>query len=778
MTEQTVHLNLTVLLPGIQNDQDGCVGRLESAIQNHKGVLRAHINRDQQPAVLCLHYDPNLVTIESVMRMARQAGARIVNRFHHQVIEVEGMDCADCAVVVQHGISRMDGVLSASLSYPLKTLQIEYDAQKISRAAIEKRIHAFGYSTPPSPLIGWYSENREVLFSLLAGLLLLAGWLGETFFGLPRAAAITMYVLAYIIGGWEIAQHAWGSLKARQFDTDLLMVVAALGAAALGNLSEGALLIFLFSLGHALEERALEKARSAIRGLQDLAPAVALVRQDGVEREAPVEELRVGEIVIVRPGVRIPADGQVTSGVSMVNQAPVTGESIPVEKQPDSQVFAGTVNGEGSLEVRVTRAASDSTLARVMKMVEEAQAHKSPTQQTVEHFTAVFVPAVLALTVLVIAIPPLFGVPFQDSFLRGMTLLVAASPCALALGAPSAILSGVAQAARNGVLVKGGVHLENLGRVNAIAFDKTGTITHGQPEVTDIIPTNGATADELLTLAARVENRSAHPLAAAITRRAQSIPLPANGVTDVEAVTGKGIRAQVDGQPVWVGSQKLMEEANIPISDADRLAIRALQEQGKTIILVGAASGLVGALGLADTVRPTSTQAIAQIKRLGVQSVALLTGDHPAVAKIIADQSGITQIFADLLPEDKLKIVREMISQYGQVAMVGDGVNDAPALAHATVGIAMGGAGTDIALETADVALMGGDLSRLPFAIGIGRATRRIIIQNLWISLGVIALLAGASVIGLAGIGIAIIIHEGSTLLVVLNSLRLLVYQE
>ena len=638
-----------------------------------------------------------------------------------------------------------------------------------------------GYSIPTEGLRSWYQENRELLFSLVSGVLLLMGWLGATFSSLSVLVTTGLYVAAYIFGGWDISQHAWHALKEKHFDTDLLMVMAALGAAALGEFADGALLLFLFSLGHALEERVLDRARAAIRALADLAPNTALVKREGKEIELPVEQLQMGDVVIVRPGVRVPVDGEVLTGRSAINQAPVTGESVPVDKAPGDKVFAGTVNGEGALELKVTKLAKDSTLARVVKMVEEAQTQKSPTQQTVEKFERVFVPGVLTVTALIIIVPPLFGVPFQISFLRAMTLLVAASPCALALGTPASILAGVAQAARNGVLIKGGVHLENLGRLKAIAFDKTGTITHGQPEVTDIVklPISNeqiSNGDALLALAAAVESRSAHPLAQAVVRAAQARALALPAAENVESFTGRGLRSTVNGQVVLIGNLKLMEESSVTVTAEARQQIESLQTSGKTIMALAMSGQVVGVLGLADTLRPDAAPTMAGLKRIGVRETVMLTGDNTRVAAAIAKEVGLTDFRADLMPEDKVKTIRNLIEKYGETAMVGDGVNDAPALANATVGIAMGGAGTDVALETADVALMGDDLSKLPFAVGLGRATRTIIQQNLLISLGVIAILIVASLIGWAGIGIAIIFHEGSTIVVVLNALRLLGY--
>ncbi len=779
MTEKTIELEIPLLLPGIENDDDDCLARLETALQNQKGLQRAHLERDKRPVALCLHYDPNTILLADVKRLAERAGASIVNRYHHELITIEGMDCSDCVKVIEHGVGRMEGMLAVSVNYASQKMRVEYDAHQINQSAIEKRVRGLGYTIPATGLRSWYQENRELLFSLISGLLLLVGWGGETFFGLSPFVATGIYVVAYAFGGWDISQHAWHALRERHFDTDLLMVMAALGAAALGEFAEGALLLFLFSFGHALEERALDRARAAIRALADLTPKTALVKRDGKETEMPVEQLQLEDVVIVRPGARVPVDGVVLAGQSGVDQAPVTGESVPVDKTPGDKVFAGSVNGEGALEVRVTKLAKDSTLSRVMKMVEEAQTQKSPTQQTVEKFEGVFVPAVLIVTALVIIAPPLFGVPFKDSFLRAMTLLVAASPCALALGTPASILAGVAQAARNGVLVKGGVHLENLGRLKAIAFDKTGTITHGQPEVTDVISTNSEAMndEQLLALAAAVESRSGHPLAQAVVRAAQAKGLALPTVGDVESATGRGLLSTLNGRAVYIGNLKLMAEANVSISDEARWEIESLQSSGKTIILVAVDKQLVGVLGLADTLRPDAAPTMKALKLIGVQETVMLTGDNAQVAAAIAGQVGLTDFRADLMPEDKVTAIRELNDRYGQTAMVGDGVNDAPALANATVGIAMGGAGTDVALETADVALMGDDLSKLPFAVGLGRATRAIIQQNLAIALGVIALLIIVSLTGWAGIGVAILFHEGSTIVVVLNALRLLGYQ-
>jgi len=785
--EQTIDIDIPLLLPGVENEKDECLARLEAAFQGKKGIIRAHVERDKSPIDLCLHYDPNLLTLSDVKRLAELAGAQIVNRYHHEAIPIENMDCSDCSLVIEHSVGRMDGVLSVNVNYPTEKMWIEYDNHKVNRAAIEKRVRSLGYQIPLNEFQARLQENRELLFSLLSGLFLLIGWLGGTFFSFPTYLSIGLFTVAYILGGWDVSRHAWHALRERRLDTDGLMVVAAIGAAFLGEFAEGALLLFLFSLGHALEERALDRARTAVRALADLAPKTALVKRDGKEQELPVESLQLDDVVIVRPGVRIPVDGIILDGNSGIDQSSVTGESLPVDKTVGDQVFASTVNGEGALEVKVTRLAKDSTLARVMKMVEEAQAQKSPTQQTVEKFERIFVPAVLILTALVIVIPPLFGFPFRESFLRAMTLLVAASPCALALGTPAAILAGVAQAARNGVLVKGGAHLENLGLLKAIAFDKTGTVTHGQPEVTDVVvfPASGAALSEskgwkeadLLSTAAGAESRSAHPLAQAVVRAAQTQGLPVSPVDDVESLTGRGLKAMMRGKTIWIGNQKLMNEAGVALSSESISRAEALQGQGKSLMWIAEDKTAIGLIALADTLRKEAAPTMTALKRSGVAHTIMLTGDNARSASAIANEVGLTEFRADLMPENKLTIIRELVKEYGQVAMIGDGVNDAPALANATVGIAMGGAGTDVALETADVALMGDDLSKLPFAVGLGRATRAIIIQNLSIALGVIGLLIFTSLTGIISIGIAVVFHEGSTLVVVANALRLLRYK-
>lgn len=778
MEEKTLQLDIPLLIPGLTNHQDACLERLETSLKNQRGIQRAHVERQNDPQVLCLHYNPSLTSLEQVQRIAERTGAKIANRYRHEVIPIRGVDCSDCVTVLEHSISRIDGVLDVKASYTAQKIFIEYDSKATNQAAIERRIQHLGYQIPREGARKWYEENRALLSSLVAGLFLLLGWLGESFFEFPYPISLGMYLLAYVLAGWDTAIHAWYALKARTFDTDILMIAAALGAAFLGEFAEGALLLFLFSLGHAMERRVLDQARNAIHALSELAPKTALVKRQGQEVEIPVDEIKLEDMVLIRPGTRIPVDGIVTKGSSAVDQSPITGESNPVDKAISEEVFAGSVNGPGVLEIQVTRLAKDSTLARITKMIEQAQAQKSPTQQLTERFMGWFVPAVLILDLLLILIPPLFGVPFTVSFSRAMVLLVAASPCALALGTPAAIMAGVAQAARNGVLVKGGRHLENLGRLKALAFDKTGTLTQGKLQLTDIVSADSASEAEVLALAAAVESRSAHPLAKAIVSESVSRQLNLPEVEDVEELNGRGVHARLQNNPVRVGSVQSMNESGIRVPPVILEKVETLANQGKTTILVSKGGETLGLLAVADTIRPDTKNTISELHSQGIRKMVMLTGDNPQVAAHIARQIGMDEFRAQLMPEDKVTAVRSLVAQYQDVGMVGDGVNDAPALANATVGIALGGASTDVALETADVALMGDDLTKLPFAVALGRATRNLILQNLVIAMGVIFTLILSALFGWAGLGITVLIHEGSTIVVALNSLRLLKFEQ
>ena len=643
---------------------------------------------------------------------------------------------------------------------------------------------------------GLLGPNTELIFALICGVLLVAGFvIGKFDTGAPDWLARACYIAAYFFGGVYTLREAIDNLKLKRFEIDMLMLVAAAGAAALGSWAEGALLLFLFSIGHALEQYAMGRARRAIEALAELAPETANVRRDGSVHEVPVGELVVGDVVVVKPNERLPADGFIVQGASSINQAPVTGESMPVDKRAvddaaaararldgidaASRVFAGTINGSGGLEVEVTRKAGDSTLARVVKMVSEAETRKSPTQRFTDKFERIFVPAVLALAFALLFAWVVVDEPFRDSFYRAMAVLVAASPCALAIATPSAVLSGIARAARGGVLIKGGAPLEELGALRTMAFDKTGTLTQGEPSITDVVPLAGTSQDELLAVAVAVESLSDHPLAAAIARdgrkRLGTREIPE--ASGLESLIGRGVTARLGQDTVWIGKAEMFGADGIaPLGAEATAAIAALRDSGRTTMVVRRGDRDLGAIGMLDTARDGAREALAALKALGIERMIMLSGDHQKVAEAIAREVGLTDAWGDLMPEDKVQSIRKL-SAGGGVAMVGDGVNDAPAMANATVGIAMGAAGSDVALETADVALMADDLRHLPFAVGLSRHTRGIIRQNVYVSLGIVAFLVPATILGL-GIGAAVAIHEGSTLLVVANALRLLAYRD
>ncbi len=823
-----LRLDLAVLLPDAPDARDACVARLTDAMAATPGVERAHVlpAADGEPARLCLHYDPAAVALPRLRRAAERAGARLTERYGHVLWPAAGLGHQRRARTVAARLQRAPGVVEAEAN-ATGPLRIEFDREATSEADLRRRLAGLGVTVPgdappeadlpdhagPGPEAegadahaghdhgpgghahdhgGLFGERTELVFAILSGVCVAVGWALAAFTGVAATVPLALFVGAYVFGGWFTVREAWDSVRAGRFEIDFLMLVAAAGAAALGEWFEGGLLLALFSIGHALEGYAMGRARRAIEALADLAPATARVRRDGAEAEVPVEDLRVGDTVVVRPDERLAADGIVATGTSAVDQAPVTGESVPVDKRPAPdlaaaladpegadaahRVFAGTLNGAGALDVVVTRPAGETTLARVVQMVAEAETERSPTQRFTDRFERIFVPAVLALVVLLLFAWVVVDETFAQSFYRAMAVLVAASPCALAIATPSAVLSGVARAGRSGVLVKGGGPLEALGGLRAIAFDKTGTLTEGEPRVTDVIPAEGVAEAELVETVVAVERLSEHPLARAVARdlgdRAGDL-----GAEDLQSVTGHGVRARLGGETVEVGKPALFTlDGGAPAPEALLERDRQLKADGRSTMLVRRAGRALGLIGLMDTPRESARDVIRRLHALGIETTVMLSGDAQAVVDAVAREVGIDEARGDLLPDDKVAAVQQLRAR-GEVAMLGDGVNDAPALANATVGIAMGAAGSDVALETADVALMADDLRKLPFAVGLSRTTRGIIRQNLWLSLGMVAFLVPATILGL-GIGPAVALHEGSTLVVVVNALRLLAYRE
>lgn len=778
---KNVRLDLPLLLPEVSDARDACIHRLQALLSPRRGITHTHITEEDGRTVLCVHYDPDTLTVDDVRDLARAAGAQVTQRYGHRLWQLRAIAAEDAARRIEQALTNIEGVIAASVSLPAQVARVEFERATFRPERVDDVLRELG----TAPLAesekprSWYARNREFAGSLCAGALLALGFaLGRA--GIVRSVVIPVYVASYVFGGYDLVRHAVAGLRKGRFpfDIDLLMLLAAIGAAVLGEWAEGAFLLFLFSLAHALEHYALGRARASIRALADLAPSIARLQRGDRTEEVPVAQVQPGDQVLVRPAERIPVDGRIAGGRSAVNQAPITGESVPVDKAEGDEVYAGTINGEGALTIETTKAAGDRTLDRVIKLVEEAQTQKAPTQVFTDRFERVFVPAVLVGDLIVMIVPPLFGVwDWQTSFYRAMALLVASSPCALALGTPATVLAGIAQAARRGVLIKGGMHLENLGTITAIALDKTGTLTIGQPEVTDVIPAAGVTETELLQVSAAVERQSQHPLAQAVARRADLAGLPVLQAAPLESVTGRGVRSQVNGQAIEIGNVRMFEENGRSLDENTAAAVARLQNVGRSIMIVWMGERWLGVLGLADRPRAGVREVLDQLRQTGLKRIVMLTGDHRGVGEAIGKEVGVDEVRSELLPEDKVTAIQALVRDYGRVAMVGDGVNDAPALAQATVGIAMGAAGTATALETADVALMADDLGRLPFAIGLSRGARAIIRQNLFLSLAVIAMLILATTTGTFGIGPAVLVHEGSTLVVIANALRLLVYE-
>lgn len=809
--EPTLQLDLDLVLPSVESHSDPCIERLRSTLLGRRGVSYVHVEEEGGRVRLCVHFDPDRLSVSQVESLAKAAGLELQRRYVHWILDVHGIANERRARLVAGRLRKLPGVLYAGASASAAQLHLELEPE-VDRSSVEDLLGQMGVHIISGTRDhekrslaeprghdhsrgGIFGDKTELVFSLIAGALTLVGWLVETLLlELVPPIARGVFWAGYFFGGYFAIKEVYEAVRAKRLEIDFLMLVAAAGAGALGAWFEGALLLFLFSLGHALEGYAMGRARRAIEALSELAPKTAVVlSEDGREEEVSVERLEVGARVLIRPNTRVPADGFVVDGNSAVNQAPITGESIPVDKAPVaditaaqkdpslvddvSRVFAGTINGASALEVVVTKAAADSTLARVVTMVREAQTQQSPTQRFTDRFERIFVPSVLVLVVLCLFAWLIVDEPFSASFYRAMAVLVAASPCALAIATPSAVLSGVARAARGGVLIKGGAHLETLGLATVMAFDKTGTLTRGEPRLVDVRVAEGADRKELVRVTLAVERESDHPLARAMVEGlSEEMNGPPADAVAVEALIGYGVRGLVNDGEVFLGKPDLFRERlSRPLTADVESAVEELANGGRTTVVVATAERFLGVLGLMDPPRDSAKATLSQLHQLGVKRTLMLTGDHQRAADGVAALVGLDEARGDLLPEDKVSAIREL-AQGATVAMVGDGVNDAPAMAQASVGIAMGAGGSDVALETADVALMADDLATLPFAVSLSRASRRVIRQNLWMSLGMVAFLIPATIIGFAGIGVAVLLHEGSTVVVVLNALRLLAH--
>jgi len=771
-----------------------CLGEADRIIGGQRGIVGAEV--DHKDKAVTLEYNPEDISEEEVAMVATRVVPQMHGNFHKCTLRLTGRACEACALKIESNAEKIPGVRRARATFIGGTMSLTFDEDTLPAERVLIEVRKIGAPVEPHKLsdyldeepdrtiIGmikfWLTKRLEIIFTGLTLGFILAAWIGGRL-GLASPMETGLYLSAYFTGCFFGIQAIWQSLRRLTINVDLLMLLAAVGAACVQHAFEGATLLFLFSLSNVLQSYAIERTRKAIHSLMQLRPENAMVRRDGQAHTLPIDELKVGDIVIVRPGERVPLDGTVIEGQSAIDESSLTGESIPVAKKTGDTVFAGTINQTGGIEVRVTKLAKDSTIARLIQMVEEAQTEKAKTQRWLDYAEQYYAIGVILFTLSLIGLPMLFShdANFTDVFYRAMTVMVVASPCALIISTPATILSAIGGAAWRGVLFKGGAHLEKTAGVTVVVLDKTGTITEGRARVTDIF---GPDEPGVIQLAAAVEAKSEHPLAHAIVAECKRRQLPVPECTGFQSVSRQGAGALVENRFIAVGNERFFDDYDHVDFDVFRRKMLEFQEQGKTAVLIaqiekeGRAARPLGVIAIADVLREDAASAIRELKSIGVKRVVMLTGDNRHVAGAIARQAGIDEYYAELRPEDKMRIIKS-IREHDSVAMIGDGVNDAPALAAATVGIAMGAAGTDVAMETADVVLMSNNLHNVAFAIGLSRQARRVVFQNLAFALTVIILLI-ASALGLhLKLTFGVIGHEGSTVLVCLNGLRLLAFR-
>lgn len=695
---------------------------------------------------------------------------------------VQGFTCANCAAKFENNVKALPGVQDAKVNFGASKITVwgTTTIEELEKAGAFENLKIREDKEKAVKREPFWKQKENIKVYISAVLLVISWFLGKQY-GEEHFFATIGYAASILIGGYSLFIKGFKNLVRLNFDMNTLMTVAVLGAAAIGEWGEGATVVILFAISEALERYSMDKARQSIESLMDIAPKEALIRRGNEEMMVPVDDIQVGDIMIVKPGQKLAMDGIIIKGISTLNQAAITGESVPVAKTVGDEVFAGTLNEEGLLEVKVTKRVEDTTLSKIIHLVEEAQAERAPSQAFVDRFAKYYTPAIIIFALLLAVIPPLFmGADWSEWIYRGLAVLVVGCPCALVISTPVAIVTAIGNAAKNGVLIKGGIYLEEAGSLKVIAFDKTGTLTKGVPSVTDVVTYNGD-ENELMTITAAIEKGSQHPLASAIIRKAEEEGLNFNdlSVEEFQSITGKGVKARVNNEMYYVGSPGLFEEL-LPngIQSEIKEQMTTLQTQGKTVMALGTEKEILALIAVADEIRESSKEVIRKLHQVGIEKTVMLTGDNQRTAEAIGKQVGVSDIKADLLPEDKLNFIKELRDKHQSVAMVGDGVNDAPALAASTVGVAMGGAGTDTALETADIVLMSDDLSKLPYTIKLSRKALAIIKQNITFSLGIKALALLLIVPGWLTLWLAIFADMGATLIVTLNSMRLLKVKE
>lgn len=691
---------------------------------------------------------------------------------------IEGLSCTNCAGKFEKNVKQLPGVTSATVNFGASKISVEGQTtiEELEEAgAFENLIIRDDQENDEQVRSKESFIKRNIALIISLGFILVAV-ISQLSLGEDHLLTKALYILAIIIGGFDLFKEGFSDLIKLDFSMESLMTIAIIGAAFIGEWAEGSIVVILFAISEALERFSMDKARQSIRSLMDIAPKEALIRRNNVEQLVSVDKIDIDDIMIIKPGQKIAMDGLVINGHSSVNQAAITGESVPVEKQLDDEVFAGTLNEEGVLEVKVTKKVTDTTIAKIIHLVEEAQGERAPAQAFVDKFAKYYTPFIIILALLIVVVPPLFfGGDWNKCLYQGLSILVVGCPCSLVISTPVSIVSAIGNAAKNGVLVKGGVYLEEIGHLRAIAFDKTGTLTKGKPVVTDFIATSSETDINYLSIISSLESLSQHPLASAILNEADktNVDYKSIQIEDFQSITGKGLTGIHQNIRYYIGSPKLFS-ASVIEETAVKVQYRQFQEQGKTAMYFGTDEQILGVIAVADEVRDSSAAVISELHKLSIEHTIMLTGDNTKTAESIGKQLGVTEIKGDLMPQEKLDSIKALRTTYNKVAMVGDGINDAPALAASTVGIAMGGAGTDTALETADVALMGDDLQKLPFIVRLSRQTLKVIKQNITFSLGIKLLALLLVIPGWLTLWIAIVADMGATLLVTLNGLRLM----
>ncbi len=755
---------------------DDCAARFERSVRELAGIQSVETSQ----RTVTLTFDPDRLSLEDIENRAHEIGVELQEKYGHRIFSIDGMDCTDCARKIEGGVTRILGVNSANVNFAASLLSVEYEVGATNVEQIVKVVRRLGYrisdepkapdTEPPMPQTPL--RNTRVLLTSGSGLLLLFGLGAEFVFDISPFAT-GLYVLSGLLVGGYVARGAWSALLSRTIETDFLMGLAALGAGYLGDFREMAAVLFLYTLGETLESFTVARARGAIRDLVQSFPKQVTLIQNGFPQLVPTSQVQVGDLVLIRPGDKTAVDGVVRVGSSEVDESLVTGESLPRAKTVGDEVFAGSLNGSGALEVECTRPTSDNTVNRIIHMVEEAQGRKAPTQRLSERFGAIYTPIVIALAIILAAAGPLvLHQTFAESFRRALILLTVSCPCALVLAAPVTIVSALAAAAKNGVLIKGGSVLEALGSVRTVCFDKTGTLTQGRLQVTDVLCADGTSPNEIVRLVASLESRSEHIIGQAVVRHADGEGMALEVIDDFQAEPGLGASGMVNGSRLVVGSARFLETRGVNTAVYEEKA-NALSLEGKIILLVGLDGTPLGLIALQDEARPEASAVIGELQKSGISDIALVTGDRDEAAQQIAAVAGIGSVHSRMLPEDKLEFVSKQSMNAGGAAMVGDGINDAPALARATVGIAIGSA-TDASAETAEVLLMTNDLTRLPYSFALARKAVQTIRFNLAFSVAVVLSLIALTITGHLSLSLGVLGHEGSSMIVVASGMRLL----